>query len=104
MPEEVEVLEHESDLRPLMQDLPLPQLIELVAAPPVPDQPPVDPDQPLVHLLQMVDRPQKRRLAGTRRTKDHGDRAGPDLQVNALQYFEIAEALVHTPQIDHHVA
>ncbi|SHU60018.1 Uncharacterised protein [Mycobacteroides abscessus subsp. abscessus] len=62
MREEIEILEHEADLRALSQNGPLRQLVKHRAALAVSDQLTVDAYRPGVHLLQMVQYAQQRRL------------------------------------------
>jgi hypothetical protein len=104
MREEVEVLEDEPDVGALLQDLLLLQLRQLVPGAAVADELPVDADPATVDLLQMVDGAQQRGLPGAGRAEDHGDLAGADLQVDAAQYLQRAEALVDAVDVDHDVA
>ena len=99
--EEIEVLEDEADPGPLVQDLPLPQFVQLAALQPVADRLAVDLDQPAVDLLQMVEGPQQRRLArsptGPRMAVTSPRRT---VQVDAAQHLQRAERLVHTAHLD----
>jgi hypothetical protein len=68
--EQVEALEDHPDLCPLACDVALAVLDEPVAAVPVADQLAVDLDPAGVDLLEVVDAPEERRLAGARRADD----------------------------------
>src|SRR5581483_11268811 len=93
--EEVEALEDHPDLRPLPGDALLRVLDELVALLAVADQLAVHGDPAPVHLLEVVDAADERRLAGPGRADDADGLALPDVEGDALQHLEPAEALVH---------
>src|SRR6202043_796294 len=71
--EEVEALEHHSDLRSRAADFRVAQLVELVAGLPVADEPPVDPEPAGVDLFQVIDAAQEGRLPRARRAEDADD-------------------------------
>ena len=60
----------------------------------------VDEDLAALVLLQAVDRPDERRLAGAGRAEDDDHLARPDGQVDAAQDVELAEPLVHVARDD----
>src|SRR5690606_19588052 len=64
----------------------------------------VDDDAPGVVLLEPVDAADQRRLARPRRPDDDDDLAPTDLQIDAPQGFEVAEALHDALELDHHLA
>jgi hypothetical protein len=99
--EEVEGLEDEADVRPLLEDLALGQLVEPVAVLAVPDQLAVDPDVPAVDLLEVVDGAQQGGLARAGRPQDHRDAALADGQVDALEHLVRPERLVDAADLDH---
>ncbi|CDZ89761.1 putative 6-pyruvoyl-tetrahydropterin synthase [Rhodococcus ruber] len=98
--EEVEVLEHESDARPLTEDVPLAHLVQLVAPAAVADEFAVDADRAAVDLLEVVEGAQQGGLAGAGGAEDHRDLALADLQVDTSQDLEGSERLVHAPDVD----
>ena len=83
--EQVEVLEDETDARPLVQNQPLRQLFEPVALESHADRLAVDADVSEVQSLQVIDRPEQCRLPGSGRTENDRDRAPGDGQVDAVQ-------------------
>jgi hypothetical protein len=99
--EEVEALEDHPDLRALAGDLALAQLVELVALLAIADEPPVDPQAARVDLLEVVDAAQERRLPRAGRPEHAHDLARRDLQRDAAQDLEPAEALVDGLGLDH---
>ena len=71
---------------------------------PVADQVAVHLDPARVDLLQVVDAAEKRRLARARGPDEADDLAARDLEVDALQHLEPAEALVDVDRADDGVA
>ena len=80
------------------------QLVELVARPAVADELAVDPEPAGVDLLQVVDAAQERRLARAGGPDEAHHLARRDLEVDALQHLEPAEALAHRLGLDHRLA
>ena len=77
------------------------QLVELAALLAVADQLAVDGQPAGVDLLQVVDAPQERGLAGAGRADQADDLARGDLQVDALEHLERAEGLVDAFGLHH---
>ncbi|CPU65220.1 Uncharacterised protein [Mycobacteroides abscessus] len=100
MREQVEALEDETDLGALAEDLALLELAQGAALAAVPDELAVERDEPLVDLLQVVDRAQQRRLPGAGRAEH--DRHGPGRhgERHVAQHLEGAEALVDAVDLD----
>ena len=94
MGKEVESLEDHPDLGALAADLAIGQLVDLVAALPVADQLAVDRQPAGVDLLEMVDAAKEGALAGAGRPDDAQHLSGRDLEVDAAEHLEAAEALV----------
>ena len=84
MREEVELLEDHPDLAPDRGDVP-DVICQLDA---------IDDDLSALVLLEPIDRPDERRLAGSGCAEDHHDLAGLDGQVDAAQHVERSEPLV----------
>ena len=99
--EQVEVLEDHADIGALPGDLPLPQLVELVAALLVADELAVDLEPAGVDLLEMVDAAQQRGLARSGRADDAHDLAALHLEVDAFEHLVDAEALADPFGLDH---
>jgi hypothetical protein len=75
--------------------------VELAALLPVADQLAVDREPAGVDLLQVVDAAQERRLARAGGPEQHHHLIQTDLKVDALQHFQVPEALVHRFGLDH---
>ena len=67
MAEQIEALEHHSNLFTLAGNITLAHLVQLLAALPIAHQVAVDPDPPGVDLFKVVDAAQKGRLPRARR-------------------------------------
>src|SRR6478735_10355981 len=67
----------------------------------VADQLSVDIQPTRVYLLEVVDAPQERRFAGTRRADEHQHLTPADLQGDALEHLERAEVLAHALGFHH---
>ena len=91
--EQVEALEHHADVLALEGDFLLPQLVQLVATLPVPDEHAVDVQPPGVDLLEVVDAAQQRRLARAGRPDQAEHLALLHLEVDAVEHPQAAEAL-----------
>jgi hypothetical protein len=101
--EEVETLEDHADVPALQGDFAVLELVELVALLPVADQLAVDVEPAGVDLLQVVDAPQERRLAGAGGADEAEDLALLDLEVDALEDLDVAEGLVDALGLHHGV-
>ncbi|BDZ59226.1 hypothetical protein GCM10025872_28830 [Barrientosiimonas endolithica] len=104
MREEVEVLEDEPDLRALPSHLALGQLVQVVAGAAVADELAVDPDQPAVDLLQVIDRAQQGRLARAGGSDDGGDAAVRDGERHVVQHQVGPESLGDGVDLDERLA
>src|SRR5206468_11629426 len=91
--EQIETLEDHADLGPLAGDVALGVLDELAVAFPVADQVAVHLDATGIDLLEMVDAANEGRLPGSRRADDADDLARLDVERDALQHLQPAEAL-----------
>src|SRR5690606_2960795 len=68
---------------------------------PVGDVHAVDDDRALLDQLEPVDATDERALAGAAGSADHYHFASLNVQVDVLQDVQLAEPLVHTPELDH---
>ena len=103
--EQVEVLEHQSDLGATSQDLRLAGSLQPVAPALVADVLPVDRDRPAIDGLEVVDRAKQRRLARPRRADQHDDLAGLDGEGHVAQhrvppYDFVTSAISTRPTLD----
>ena len=98
------MLEDHPDLRALASDIPLVQLMELVASLAVADEFAIDRQPARVDLLQVVDAAQERGLARARGSEQAHHLAALHLEVDALQHLEAPKALVHALGQDHGLA
>src|SRR5205085_3352469 len=99
-----EALEDHPDLRPLARNLRLAQLVELAGALAVADELAVDPEAAGVDLLQVVDAAQEGGLAGARGAQHAHHLARLDLERDAAQHLEPAEALRDLLGLEHLLA
>ena len=100
MRKQVEVLEHESDVRTLFQDLAVTQFVESISLAPVSDQLSVDPYGSAVDFFEVIEGPQQGGLTGTRRTENDGHFALANQEINAGKYFQGTERLVNSACFD----
>ena len=99
--EEVEVLKDHPDLGALARDLGFAQLVQRVAHLPVSDELAIHREASAVDLLEVVDAAKQCRLARPGRAEQDHHFAGHDLQSDALEHLQSAEALVHGLGLDH---
>src|SRR6218665_2550644 len=95
MREQVQALEHHAGLAPLTGDFRFRQRVQLVADAPVTDQFTAHPERAGGHGFELVDAAQKGALARARRADDAQHLAGGDIDRDALERLERAEALAH---------
>ena len=91
---EVEPLEDHADLGALAGDLAFPEFVQRVAGRPVTDELAVDVQAARVNLFEVVDAPQKGRLAGPGRADQAHHLALGHLQGDALEHLDPAKGLV----------
>src|SRR5690349_10489258 len=94
MREEIEALEDEADLAALLGELAVAQVHGSAIDQLLADQHAIDIDPSGAWFFQVVDAAQQRRLAGTARSQDRDFLAAGDVEVDAAQNLELAEALV----------
>ncbi|MCY1228648.1 hypothetical protein D9M72_409750 [compost metagenome] len=94
MGKEIEGLEHHSDVGPQLGEF-LAFLREFLT---------VDGDLAVIDRLQTVDGPAESRFTGTGRSDDHNNFALADVEVDVLQYVQLAVVLVHGFQGDERIA
>src|SRR5215218_6776547 len=97
--EEVELLEDDSD--PLADEVQFPALGAGPRPGPLADVMPFDEDLALLGRLEQVDAAQEGALARAAGAEDADDFAFGDVEVDAFQHLELAEALVDHLQLDH---
>src|SRR6201996_2366056 len=99
MREEVELLEDHPD--PLADEVEVPALFAGARARALADVLALEEDLALLRRRQQVDAAQERRLARAARPEDADHFAFGDVEVDAFQHFEVAEALVDALQAHH---
>ena len=92
MGEEVELLEDHAD--PLADEVEVPALLAGARARALADVVALEEDLALLGRLEQVDAAQQRALAGAARAEDADDFAFGDVEVDAFEDLELAEALV----------
>ena len=102
--EQVEVLEHHADVAALLGGVTGRHLVQLVAPLAVADQIAVDIQPARIDLLEMVDAAQERRLARARRADHAQHLALADLQRDALEHLQGAEALADLLGLHHRLS
>src|SRR6218665_3452043 len=95
MREQVQALEHHAGLAPLTGDFRFRQRVQLVADAPVTDQFTAHAERAGGHGFELVDAAQKGPLARAWRADDAQHLAGADIDRDALERLERAEALAH---------
>src|SRR5262249_4373199 len=97
--EEVELLEDHPD--PLADEVELPALLARSRARAPADVASLEEDLALLGRLEQVDAAQQRALARAARAEDADHLASGDVEVDAAQDLEVAEALVDAPEAEH---